>query len=424
MVCLRLKNILVLIIYLVELVERNFQIQNKKKLNCFNCRLGHCFLCCFQLVGGSCHCCCPAAEKTSEAMYNFTEAVNESEASTALGQNISEETTTELVKLFTKSMNKNVLFDIHMYGLIILIPLGIIFNSISLIIFQKCLVFSTSIGNHLKCISISDSIVLMGIFLMNIDKYWEEQLKIPVIVSMNNVSCKMSTYVLNVGLLATGLILSSATIERFLAIAFPLKYRSWNTNRTSKIMLSVLFTFSSGVSIFCLFVLGITENGECNVIAKHRKNYDIMFTIVTMVIANGICGGIILIFTIIIISLLFRQLRRRNVLSHNSENSSSKKEVRISVMLVSVSVLFILLRYPKLITLKFLSTTNSRNPLLIKSVSKLGTFFVAVNHSVNFIIYMIYLGSFRRTFCKMFSWLHVKVIECLYICTGGSTEEG
>ena len=183
-------------------------------------------------------------------MENFTEAENDWETTTSLGQNISEAATTELVKLFRKSMNKNVFFDIHMYGLIMLIPLGIIFNSISLIIFQKSQAFSTSIGNHLKCISISDSIVLIGILLINIDKYWEEQLKIPVISSMNNASCKISTYILQVGFLSTGLIMSSATIERFLAIAFPLKYRSWNTVRTSKIMLSVLFMFSFGVSTF------------------------------------------------------------------------------------------------------------------------------------------------------------------------------
>ena len=339
-------------------------------------------------------------------MYNFTEeAVNESEATTSLGENISEEATTELMKSFPKSMKRNVFFDIHMYSLLILVPLGIIVNSISLIIFQKSKAFSNAVGNHLKCISISDSIVLVGILLINIDKYWEEQLKIPVISLMNNISCKISVYILGVGFLAAGLIMSSATIERFLAIAFPLKYRSWNTMRTSKIILSVLFIFSFVAKTFSLVIHGITEKGHCDLLEKHRKTYDIMFTIITMVIGNGICGGIILIFTIMIVGLLFNQLRKRNVLRNNSENSSSKKEIRISVMLVSVAVLFILLRYPKIVIVRFLAT-NSGDLLLIQSVSKLGTVFVAVNHSINFIIYMIYLESFRKTFFKMFSLLH------------------
>ena len=76
-------------------------------------------------------------------------------------------------------MNDNVVSLIHLYGFIILIPIGIIFNSISLIIFQKSQAFSSSIGNHLKCISITDSILLIGIVLTSSDEYWEERINFP-----------------------------------------------------------------------------------------------------------------------------------------------------------------------------------------------------------------------------------------------------
>ena len=157
-----------------------------------------------------------------------------------------------------------------MYVAIILIPLGIIFNSVSLIVFQKTKAFSTSIGNHLKCISISDSIMLVQVLFTNTDQYWEEKLNFPNIYSLNNTSCKTFTFVKVLGSLSAGLIMSSATIERFLAIAFPLKYRSWNTFRTSKIVLSVLIIFTLGVSAFLPMFLH-EENGKCIVIEKHTK---------------------------------------------------------------------------------------------------------------------------------------------------------
>ena len=253
-----------------------------------------------------------------------------------MGQIISWQTTSELVKTFTKYVN-----DIHLYGLIILFPLGIIFNTLSLIIFQKSQAFSTSIGNHLKCITISDSILLMGGFLGAPDEYWEEKFNFSYIISLSNISCQMTNYILNVGLLSTGLILSSATIERFLAIAFPLKYRSWNTLRTRRIFLSVFFIFSIGISTFVLFFREITEKGKCGVIEKHRKIYDLMYTIFPTAIANGICGSVIVIFTLMIIGLLFHQSRVRNALTNNSVGSNSKKEIRVSVMLVSIASLFI-----------------------------------------------------------------------------------
>ena len=297
-------------------------------------------------------------------MENFTQAVTET--TTDLGQNISEETATELLKS-AKSMNDNVFAHIHMYGLIILIPLGIIFNSLSLIIFRKSKDFSTSIGNHLKCISISDSIMLIGMFLTSTNEYWEENLGLPDIFSLNYFSCKMSMYVAKVGCISTGLIMTSATIERFLAIAFPLKYRSWNTLRTSKIILSVFFILSIGISTFVLFFREITEKGKCGVIEKHRKIYDIMYTIFPTAIANGICGSVILIFTLMVIGLLFHQSRVRNALTNNSVGSNSKKEIRISVMLISIASLFILFRFPKVIIMKLI-LANSGNELLIQSM--------------------------------------------------------
>ena len=69
-------------------------------------------------------------------------------------------------------------------ALLSLIPIGIIFNSISLIIFQKSQAFSSSIGNHLKCISITDSILLIGIVLTSCDEYWEERINFPDMLSV------------------------------------------------------------------------------------------------------------------------------------------------------------------------------------------------------------------------------------------------
>ena len=350
-------------------------------------------------------------------MQNFTEAINNLETTTAVGQNISEEDTPDLMNSFMRSMK-----DFHLYGLIILVPIGITFNSISLVIFQRSKAFTTSVGTHLKCVSISDSIMLVGTLLTNTDKYWDEKLNFPNIYSMNKTSCKIFTYILGVGNASAGLIMSSATIERFLAIAFPLKYRSWNTQRTSGILLSFFFIYSLGASASTFFILGISEKGECDVIKENIKTAELLYIIFVVVIANVICGGVILIFTIIIIVLLLNQKRKRNSLSNNSDNSKTNKEMRISVMLVTITLFFILLRFPKVIAMMF-TFANSGEQLVTHPVAKLTSVFVAVNHSVNFIIYMMFLESFRKTFFEMFSWFHVKIIECLYICRNENQDD-
>ena len=188
------------------------------------------------------------------------------------------------------------------------------------------------------------------------------------------------------GFFSTGLILCSATIERFLAIAFPLKYRSWNTLRTSKIdrtlrtskiVLSILLIISFLIMTFTAFFHEMPEKGKCVISEKYLQIYDLMFTILLTVIANGICGGLIIIFTLVIIGLLFHLLRKRNVLSkNNSANSSSKNEVRVSVMLVPITLLFISFRFPiaiTAVTVKFLPL-NSIDPVLFKMLLKIATF--------------------------------------------------
>ena len=364
--------------------------------------------------------CGSAAETTFKMMENFTGIVNQSEATTAVGQNISEAATTELVKS-AKSISDNVFTHIYMYVAIILIPLGIILNSVSLTVFQKRKAFSTSIGNHLKCISVSDSIMLIQVLFANTDENWEEKLNFPNIYSLSNISCKIFTFVKVLGSLSAGLIMSSATIERFLAIAFPLKYRSWNTVRTSKIVLSVLIIFTLGISAFLPMFMH-EKKQKCVIIEKYRETADLLYTIFILGIANGMCGAVILVFTIIIIALLFHQSRKRNVLSNNNASPKSKKEVQISAMLVTISLIFIFLRFPRVIILRFI-LANSGDPLLIQSLDKLTTIFIVVNRSVNFVVYMIFLESFRKTFFEMFSCFIVRIMECLYKCKGENQNE-
>ena len=218
---------------------------------------------------------------------------------------------------------------------------------------------------------------------------------------------------LSVGFVSTSLILSSATVERFLAVAVPLKYRSWNTQRPSKIILSICFIFSFATTLFSLILRKIDERGRCKRNEKFDHIYKIMFLITQTVVANGICGGLVLLFTLLIIGLLFRQARTRNALSNNSSNVNSKQEIKITVMLVIVASLFIVLRFPKIIVLMFIQ--HNSNLLHLLSLSKFTSLLLVMNHATNFFIYIIFLSSFRKTTLEMFSWFFVKITECVYL---------
>ena len=191
----------------------------------------------------------------------------------------------------------------------------------------------------LQNISMADNIFITGIFFLIVAKRWND--------FRNEITCKVTAYV-NVGYLSTGLILASAATERFLAIAFPLKFRTWTSRlKTSKIALNLLFIFSFTISIVCTVTSEFSQNQKlCLSNDKLQQLASTMFLIIHVIISQRLCGGIILIFTIVIIIFLFRQKRNRNQMTHSS---NSQKEFQIAVMLVTVTCLFIILRLPGLI---------------------------------------------------------------------------
>ena len=193
----------------------------------------------------------------------------------------------------------------------------------------------------LSVIAISDNIFLLGFFFYSFDQYWEEKIKISNFKNLNDWTCRITMVLVTVGFLSTGLILSSATVERFLAVALPLKYHSWNTLRFSKVALAIYFLFSFAASSFLLILRKINDRGMCDRNEKYDHIYRPLFMITQTVIGNGVCGGLILLFTLLIIGLLFRQGRTRNVLSSKSSSVNSKNDIRITVMLLTVAVLFI-----------------------------------------------------------------------------------
>ena len=115
-------------------------------------------------------------------------------------------------------------------------------------------------------------------------------------------------------------------------------------------------------------------------------------------ISNGLCGQVILIFSIRVIICLFLQRRQRNELT-NSYNS--QKEFKMTTMLVTVTCLFIILRFPDMIMSQILFV----DPEIQIKMGSWSTFFILltiINHSINFFIYFIFLESFRKTFVKFF----------------------
>ena len=332
---------------------------------------------------------------------NFTEGINVTEALNVsvsrIRTNMRGRFTLKDVEMFGQLSRPGYLYtlrDIEMYGSLILLPIGIISNVLAFIIFMKWKPSATTL--HLRFLAVSDAVTVFSTIFVR-SNMWAANLNIPVFLTTHVMVCRLLVYLTGVGYFSSSLILTSITIERFLCVAFPLRVKSWKLEKLSKILLTIYTFVSLAAMSFHFFaheIYKLPGNFKLCLISQEKTFFaKLRFNL----FSNVFCGGIILILTILIPILLFRQKQSRTNLG---SDSNSIKEYRVTVMLLTVTCLFIILRFPltimqEIYQFKYVSAIDTLWPVAF--------IMLILNHSTNFFIYFIFLEAFRSTFYQMFS---------------------
>ena len=134
-------------------------------------------------------------------------------------------------------------------------------------------------------------------------------------------------------------------------------------------------------------------------------------TIFNIFLYDLVCVLVIITFTIMITIKLFKYRNNRPDLG---QSDNSGKEFKISLMLVIVANLFLILQILEMISfqmMKYYFACDVMNPIFISvmTVHPIFVILLVINHSIYFIIYMIFFETFRRTFIGLF-------MEPIYLC--------
>ena len=297
-----------------------------------------------------------------------------------------------------------------MYFSLVIIPIGFILNSFCLIIFVKTRIFKSATGIHLTCMAVADNVILVALFLYSTED-WSQHSGLPNFRNYGFFSCTGSHFAGAAGLLWSGMLLASATIERFLAVAIPFKVKTWDLYRKSKMLMFVYFVIAcilTGYEFLCysMQILPSSETEECLYSKKYAKICRIFDTVVNSVLSNGICFCLILVFSVLTSFFLWRAKAVRIQLNQSGE-SESNMEFQVTLMLVTVAFAFLVFRIPEMVlyqmrrNFKAENTTNSASENA-ESLHPVFLVLVLFNHSVNFLIYVTFLETFRKTFPRLF----------------------
>ena len=221
------------------------------------------------------------------------------------------------------------------------------------------------------------------------------------------------------------LLLTSATIERYISVTFPLKVKSWNLHNKTKILLvgHCMATFGlSSYSFLCYNIIPL-DIKRCLPALKNDQFCYVSEIIINSVVSNKGCTLMIFIFTILTSIKLLKMKRRRS-----EEGRESTKEFNITVMLVTVATLFLILRTPEIILFQTVNYFIKKQPdwscvrqccnsisILYnicnsKSLHQFSRLY-DINHSINFLVYMIFFRQFRNTFLSFFICIKLKCLE-------------
>ena len=298
-----------------------------------------------------------------------------------------------------------IMFKYQLYIHFVIIPIGIVLNFLCFYIFLKSGLYKSATGIHLTYLAIADNVVLISELFT--DSSNTARLFAPALYNNDLVSCEPTYFTMLSGFLWSGILLTSATFERFLSVAYPLKIKMWNLYGKSKILMLVYLVLSFGLYSFTLLCLEsiLSENGtyQCVPVVKYINVCRYGDIIISTVLSNCLCSFLIFIFTILTSIKLYKMAKKRSQLSKEGD---SGKEFQVSLMLVTVATLFLVLRLPEIITFQLVSFFAGKS--FQSSVSKTlvqvyPILFIPVtlNHTVNFFIYVIFLQRFRETFMEL-----------------------
>ena len=305
---------------------------------------------------------------------------------------------------------------VAMYFNMISVPFGLVLNVLCIVVLINSKIARTSTAVEIIFLAIADSISLITFFVAS-SRVWSQFSNLPDLTSINSVMCACPVYFGLVGSLLYGMTMSVATIERFCCLTFPLKVKAWNLFRKSKMLLLVLLVISLVLPVFHFWCYELSIlNDELSVCLTTPMTPSKMCTIsrviILIILANFVPGLLILVFSILTAVGLYRSRAHRHEIGiNNNNNSNEHREFRITTMLLAEATIFFISRVPLSIMVQINQRYHFRNPVVVYVLQSF-SILVTLNHGTNFVIYMIFLQEFRRSFAKTMMVTTTKMSHC------------
>ena len=289
--------------------------------------------------------------------------------------------------------------------------LGIIFTVVVLSRKSMC----TSTNCYLMALAIADLIFLLLFASRMIEKHLEED-------SQDHMHFRIygayASIFMNVFLLTSVWITVILALERYIAICRPfLAAKVCTVNRARVfVVLIFIFAFICRVANFWEHKL---ESGYDPVLNKSQTylghthfSFDPHYMTVYPWVIDVTIGSIIPFVLLLVLNLTLimevrkstRYVQRNMMVASRSSNSIQREEIQITIMLISVVIVFFVCQVPYVVYMAIMSVTKYK-PLAINlgPFRHIAILLLALKSAINFLLYCWFSekfwATFKRTFC-------------------------
>ncbi len=294
--------------------------------------------------------------------------------------------------------------------------IGLIFgtslNIMAAIVFRRPNIKNKSVSIYLFFVAILD---LIHSFNKHINNFILYTFAITV-NKLNSFMCKIWYFTHFSSRMASALVLTCITIERFISVFFPTKVKLICKPHFPKVFISfiILISMCLNVSFLIFSRLIIYTDDEGKETSRYCVNYDyngdfdiyhqVILKVMNLLLYSFVPAIIMLLCSVGIIAKLAKYMAKRQEMI-SGENVGSKVS-STTIMLVVNAIAFSLLTLPESMYHLFPVTSDligfeknkSHDYYLHAFVTTFLSFLVTINHSMNFLLYCISGRTFRNEF--------------------------
>ncbi|KAK6180130.1 hypothetical protein SNE40_012335 [Patella caerulea] len=297
----------------------------------------------------------------------------------------------------------------------VLIVLGTIGNFLSFLVMTRKSMIKSSTFYYMAALAVADTLVLYFGCL----RTWLAYLNGYDAIILSPAACKTFSFMSYWSFDIAAWILVAMTIDRFLAIHYPLKVAKYATTKRARKTIITIIVIFAGINAHFFFILTINSRGSCTALDEHKNFFNLVWPWLDATVYSFLPFIILVIFNSLIIYDHHKAVIRRSSLQPNMVSGSNIQPFyrnyanrRLTIMLLMVSISFLITSSPKTILIIIRpyafnvldGGTGINFPLLATYTltSSIANLLIYTNHSLNFLLYCMSGLRFRTELKHIF----------------------